>query len=524
MRFINEEQKRKMVWGFTPLNYFLAAILFVILILVCSGKEGMHIDEYYTFFLSNSLYTETNKVSPEVVNYQVFTGEEIFSDLLATREETKFNILNVIAKQSSDVHPPLYYIIINFACSFTNNSDWLIPIGLAINVALYMLTYFALTKLVNIWINDLNYAGAISFLCCTTYGMLDGVAFIRMYVLLLLFAVLVAYWLISHYPLRNESYVSFYIVLYILTLCGTLTQYYFVLYLVFIALTYGVFLAFHRQFKELLFGILAIGCGGGTAFLLFPAMYYHIFQSYRGVDSIEATVSGMSWDRLSEYVEIINRNLFNGYGILLIGCLLGMIVAKEGIISNKNNESFHKYILLSLPALLSFLFIANSAPYISERYVYSLFFCIYLSVVLIVWKVLFHRKNLLICLLLLTMGVNLFSNINNYPYSNYYQEQTLEQEIINEKVSEESLCICVYNTGARWKIFTNLLCFKDYENVMFIPFNTEEEINIDGYENVVLFLDSALIEEFDMSVLSVEFNICEEVIQKVYWSVYNMYN
>ncbi|MFI3237871.1 MAG: hypothetical protein R3Y47_07550 [Lachnospiraceae bacterium] len=241
---------------------FLAIVLLLIMVVACFQKEGLHIDEYFTFQLSNNFYDQSIGFNPSLTQLTNYTGEELYEAILGVNDDTKFNIVNVFNKQSVDVHPPFYYVLINFGCSLLDNIEFLFVVGMGINITFLLLIYYVGSKLVSLYIDSEVHASLISFLACSTMGSINGVTFMRMYVMLAFISILTAHLLISNPP-TSEKKNTFYIKLSLLTICGTLTHYYYVIYLSIIALTYGVLLLKNKKYKELLLGCTSVILGGG---------------------------------------------------------------------------------------------------------------------------------------------------------------------------------------------------------------------------------------------------------------------
>lgn len=221
------------------------AIILVLaqILVICffsAEKIGYHIDEIFTYELSNS--TSGNNDILGTINHDEkfgrdwFSGDEIRSYLVVDDGE-RFRYSSVLANQEADVHPPLYYLIFHTVCSFFPGvfSKWF---GLSINIIFFIvidiLLYFLAKKLSN--------NGNVAILSVAIYGFSVGaintVTFIRMYALLTLWVVLFVY---LHLPLQNLSHIEkwhvkakipikFWIPLAIVTILGTLTQYYFLIF------------------------------------------------------------------------------------------------------------------------------------------------------------------------------------------------------------------------------------------------------------------------------------------------------
>ena len=98
--------------------------LILALVLVCAvclmfaaRKDGMFIDEIYTYGLANSRYAPyvTDIKDGDLID-KVMTREEL-TDYLTVGEDDRFAAGSVYYNQTRDVHPPLYYWLFNFVSS-----------------------------------------------------------------------------------------------------------------------------------------------------------------------------------------------------------------------------------------------------------------------------------------------------------------------------------------------------------------------------------------------------------------------
>ena len=171
----------------TWMKKYIALILALVVIsgvcfLFSGRKEGMFIDEIYTFGLSNSYYAPyiTDVKGGNLID-KVVTRQELF-DYLSVGDNDRFAAGSVYYNQTRDVHPPLYYWLLNFVSSLVPGhfSMW---IGLALNYVLYMLTLVLLYKLAM-----LLFESRLNAVCTVLlYGLsvigLSTMLMIRMYVL-----------------------------------------------------------------------------------------------------------------------------------------------------------------------------------------------------------------------------------------------------------------------------------------------------------------------------------------------------
>ena len=118
----------------------LAALIIIsaVCFLFAGRKEGMFIDEIYSFGLANSHYAPfVTDLKDGDLRDKVMTRQELV-DYLAVGEDDGFAFASVYYNQVRDVHPPLYYWLLNIASSFVPGqfSMWT---GLVLDYIIYML-------------------------------------------------------------------------------------------------------------------------------------------------------------------------------------------------------------------------------------------------------------------------------------------------------------------------------------------------------------------------------------------------
>ena len=120
-----------------PLLAVLALVLAVCLHF-CLWKSGMFIDEIYTYGLANSHFMPfIGHGEHDHISEQIITREDFFDYLAVTDSEPGFDAASVYYNQVQDVHPPLYYWILNFCSTLARGqfSKW---IGLIPDLLIYL--------------------------------------------------------------------------------------------------------------------------------------------------------------------------------------------------------------------------------------------------------------------------------------------------------------------------------------------------------------------------------------------------
>ena len=341
--------------------------------LFSARKQGMFIDELYTYGLSNSSYHPFLSTTGErygSIDHTVVTRQELL-DYVTVNGDEGFDFGSVYYNQVNDVHPPLYYWLFNIASTFAKGSfskwpplilDWLIYLGVV------AMLYALVRKL-----GGGKYNAAIT---AVLYGLssigLSTMIMIRMYVLLTLLTVVLMYFiadLMEGFRPRTCIFVA------LTLLAGLMTQYYFVFYAFFLCAAYVLWALLKRQYKALAWFIPCALVGALSLLLVFPAALRHLFA--------EDLVSGGSAlgnlkdtaqyaVRLRTFVGFARHGLKAAIYTALI-CVGGLC----GIFPRVQKASFdHRFrwdwLVLLVPAYVTFVLVAVISPVDEPRYIYNL--------------------------------------------------------------------------------------------------------------------------------------------------------
>ena len=201
--------------------------------------------------------------------------------------DTGFSYSQVIKNQQLDVHPPFYYLILNTVCSIFTDSHS-IYIGIIINIVFFLIAQsllFAIGK-------RILHSSFAEFVPILAYGFslaaVNSVLFIRMYMLQVTEVLLLLYFIIR--VLDNDSKACHVGILASIML-GMLTHYYFIIIAFFICITACVLFLIRKQIKNIVLLVISSFSGLFLAFILFPAMIYHIFYGFRGTESLDRFTS-----------------------------------------------------------------------------------------------------------------------------------------------------------------------------------------------------------------------------------------
>ena len=358
-------------------KYGAIILAFIMTAAVCllfaTRKQGMFIDEIYTYGLANSWRSPyLSDLKGGTLSDQIFTWEDI-QEYLTVGEDDRFAAGSVYYNQTRDVHPPLYYWGINFVSSLFEGScsKW---IGLSFNIVFYLLTLFVLCKTVLLLPGSLDNAAATAALYGVSVLGLSTVMMIRMYTLLTFFTVLFAYTVLK--ILRAPEKKQLYFLLTAVIFCGMMTQYYFVFYAFFTCLAFDIYALIRKEYKVFFRFSLCAVLGVALMFAAFPASFRHLFvgngQVVGGSSVTEALKdTALYAEHIRKFREANEKLKAVKYVcIAALACLAAFSWKLPAAVREKKIP-FDALVIL-LPAPVTFLTVAVISPVQEHRYIYNI--------------------------------------------------------------------------------------------------------------------------------------------------------
>ncbi|MDM8245516.1 hypothetical protein QUW40_02765 [Collinsella tanakaei] len=368
------------------------AIILCVQLAVCSWfavhKLGLFQDESYTFFLANGDWL--NAVPEEGVIYK--QGDP-WGEWASVDSFLGVDFEMLYKNQASDNHPPLYYTLFSLAYSlFPGSVNPIIGVGL--NIVFALITTIELYFLGKM----LGLPKSAGLLVCGLWavnpGMINCMLYLRMYQLLAVFFLGSALAALSF--LKSERiHLGNVLAVFLTTVGGFLTQYFFVFFAFVLYLCVGItLLARRRVGNAALFAVSGIG-GVAAGILLFPPSIDHLFSSFRGQEALERAASGDSFGAyLVEDFRLLNSGVF-GY-LLPFVLVLALCFALVAVFRNRASamiETEHLapvayessgiwwlgVAILAISSLFYIVIVARVAPYASIRYLMAV------NAVLMVW-------------------------------------------------------------------------------------------------------------------------------------------
>ena len=367
----------------------LLIIQTIIYVYVASNKPYLHIDEGYSFGLTN--YDQVEIMDNEDF-FDTWHSKEYFEDYLAVQEDEKWDFTPVYENQKNDVHPPLYYLLLRICMEFTSGHYTPWP-GFILNIIIYaFVTIFMYLILKELFKNDDSAnikAMVLAFIASITLASISNVIYIRMYALLTLEVLITTF---LHIKLLKSDKINAKILIFIgiSVLAGVLTHYYYLLYLAPLYLVFLIKYIKQKQYKKILYYTLILIIAGIVSLLIFPYSIQHMFFSYRGqgvMDNFHD--SSQILTNLGQQIATLNYYTFNKLTLPIILLIIGVWSCNK--IRKKANfkldrEKKEILIMFSIPTLFYFLITSVASPWRVLRYMVAVSGLIFILAIYCLYK------------------------------------------------------------------------------------------------------------------------------------------
>ena len=455
----------------------------------CMQKQGFHYDENYSYYSSNVTYG----LNPPDGDW--LSGSTIAEEFCIT-PGMGFNFPLVAQMQSFDVHPPVYYFLLNIICSLSSGifSKWQ---GLSLN-----LIFFVISELLIIAIADKvgNKNKAITWFSLALFGfspaIISGITFIRMYMLLTSECMaLILLHMNMLTDIKNSGslsrFVKYLIQIAVTVYIGFLTHYYFAVFAFFVAAFTTLYLFFSKSTRKTSY-IYAITVIAGllSAVLSYPASLRHIFRGYRGTEAMGAffDMNNLS-DRMGLFVGLIDDYVLNRtFYILLLIILLAYVQAR---FMNKRVSPNLCFGLSFITAVGYFAIVMKTALMNYEeavRYEMPIYGLLIILIVVSLYSLITNPspvtegdsrggqvQRLLFGVILAITLVMQFKGLYDGKVLFLYPEEKNEKEFATEH--KDDVIIYVYDNDNKWKMWDNAHELEQYNRIYCIEMNHENGID-----------------------------------------------
>lgn len=529
-------------------KHYLPEMLTVALIVasLCfwvSQKEGYHMDELLSFELSNAEYTpwivptqpegrlakflreeidgenigETlsnvidvvrdtlqngsngvlGSFKADVYDEPVWIDRQQFHDYITVEQGDAFNYFSVYFNVKDDNHPPLHFMLLHTVSSLFQEriSPWM---GCSINLLAIAGCCILLMLIGRKWCGGRWQGITAALLYGMSAGAIATTLLIRMYGVLTFLCLWVLYlhlqkWEKGNWNRKNK-------LLILVTALGFWTQYFFLFYVIGVALTTVIVMAVWKKRKAIFYYIRSMVIAGIIGVGLFPFAISDVFSSQRGVEALGNLALGLNGygERLAAFGRILAEKMCAGWigsvlaGLLLIGAIT-VNIRKKREDTEENDAGRIVPWLFVLPPLLYFLLAAKMSPYLVDRYIMPLFPMLVLIMVYCIYRCRIPAK---ICMAVaLCLGI-----ISVITYNGEYLFRGYEEQVEIAKDYAKLPCVCVYEGYGFYK---NLIEFTEYEQTLLVKPKELEERGADevleGANQIIVLVkrdvEQAVLEE-----------------------------
>lgn len=297
------------------------------------------------------------RTSEEAKDYMTVTGKEILNYPL------------VYYNQARDVHPPLFYFAVNTVSTFFLGNFSKAIIGI-INVSFMIATLFVIKKILES-LDKKHLIIPVLIFYGFSIGAISTVVFQRMYAMLTFF--ILEYILININISKNKFDIDkkTWIKLGAITILGFLTQYYFCIVAVIVAIYMFIRIYLKKDKKKTMKYILNYVKIAIIGVLIYPPAINHIFFSYRGIG--KANMQKSFIEKIVEYFSKVGYSYSVPIVVLLtiVVVFLAIDIIKKVKNQEKiiNNENIMPFILAVIFVLYMAVVIQVSPEYNTLRYI-----------------------------------------------------------------------------------------------------------------------------------------------------------
>lgn len=369
----------------------ITVTLFIMLIINMSYNcygASINGDEYFSIGFANNT-EDFLFLSPGVIEQYGNEGwleGEFLHDWLSVQPGEQFAVMSIHRNVRNDVHPPLYFMLLNAISSFFVDEVTLFP-GYLINVisgiVICILMYFIMRKTFkNKWL-----ALVPPLFWVTSMAGSITMTYLRMYAPLCALTLLCLFLHIAYMEQENIKVWPL-ILLFGCTTVGTLTHYYYYIMQFVLFMVVVITLLYRKQIRKLFFYGMSLLGGEIISVVAYPYVFRHLLFSERGVQVQENLANNDLTYYIAffkDYMSTINYYVYNNHFkqivVLLAICILAVLLKKglekkkyfiknNGDKRNNVDETYNKYnIILMTTAVIGYFLILFKLSY-SSRWLY----------------------------------------------------------------------------------------------------------------------------------------------------------
>lgn len=487
--------------------YLLIVIILLQLIVITYfgiHKNWLFGDEQWTFNLANRYYEPF--LGDASKYYSQWLTPDFWNSALAVQPEYAFNYKSVFYNQAQDVHPPLYYVIIHTICSIFPGvySKWFAIIP---NMIFFVIGQIVMFRIGMTLFKKSEYALMTCLVYGFSWGIINNTVYVRMYELLSLWG-LVSYYL--HLRMLRDFNFKILLLTLLTSLCGILTQYYFLVFQFFVSAGFAINLIVKKKYKQFTVYCMGYLCVLLSAVAIFPASVSQITgkAGNQGQAAFHNLVASSFGDHVSVFGHVISKDIFGGHArwtleilavaffvsfILKFCCIKLRVDRRNGyallgeIQFYRNHLEFHiklndfviSLIYSMFISIFYFCVISKIAPYLESRYmviIYPLIIVIFVAIVDTLrfinrWK----WKSVCIVLILLSMlfAANTYRTKNLFTFDPKY---TPMMNIIQKDYHSDIAFIIVNGSKSFWPVMHEALTMRNTSSSLLLDENDLDKL------------------------------------------------
>ncbi|NLC88323.1 MAG: hypothetical protein GX682_06150 [Clostridiaceae bacterium] len=435
-----ENSKNKKINKSIIIVLLIITIIIQTLIYIKVGidKSYIHMDEAYSLGLASYDKVE---IQDNEDFYNTWHNKEYYEDYLAVNDDEMSNYSQVYTNQKNDVHPPLYYLLLRVAMSFSPNyfSKWT---GIIINIIIFafitIFMFLILNKLLEGKNNCEIKAIILAFISSITLASLTNVTYIRMYALATLNIIIITY---LHIKLYEKYEKKTLILIGIVAFFGSLTHYHYLFFLGMLYMSTVLRFMVNRENERIKDYTIPLVIAGIVSIAIFPFSIQHMFFGYRGGGGLisnlmDVTKWPSTFKTITDYIGVIQEYVFHNMLFLFLLIAIGIFLyrKKKKIYSKIEVSKYFK--IIYIPTIAYFILIAASAPYIELRYLMPICSLVYIGLIYWVSQLLENVVSSKITLIIMSILV-LITTISPFlfkiePQVTYSDKKEIVNKLENE--------------------------------------------------------------------------------------------
>ncbi|MCR5032950.1 MAG: hypothetical protein K6A92_08805, partial [Lachnospiraceae bacterium] len=425
----------------------------------------------------------------DVYEEPVWISRQQFKDYITVDGRDAFHYPSVYFNVKDDNHPPLHFMLVHTMSSIFRGqvNPWL---GCVINLLFILGSGMLLIAMGKRFFGSETLGRGMAILYALSLGGMASLLLIRMYAMLTFWCVLALYlhldkWESGQWKKHNK-------LLIFTTVCGFLTQYFFLLFMLpLFAVTFVKLLLAARKSrsKDPIYYLRSMVISAIWGIGLYPFAIDHVLHSGRGQESLENLTGGLSGlvERMRAFFSIWCDTMLGTVGgipVVLILLLLAVwILATRGEKKIPENLWF-----VGIPFLCYVLIVTRIAPFYEDRYMMPAFALGAMLMGMVFYGALgklvpkeMLKNALYIGLCLLVTVPMLFLQKPNYLFEGYAEQVEVA------KTYRDVPCLLVYDGLSYYR---NLVELTEYKQTLLV---TQQELQERSFDPVLDQADTLVV-------------------------------